>query len=233
MYLNRLIFQSFKHISALPNTSLHPISSGKTPLTRLFASKIDSALLNKTASLKKQFNPFEYLTKYTLNKECDEKATSFPRRLLWISTAVGGATTFCYYLKNSQMQANHDAALEKIWPEIFMQIELEEFPVDFKADQIRKWLNDPNNAKHIRSVASLNLNHCKLTSLPPEITLFTQLKWLYLSGNRLTSLPQEITILKELYALDLSRNHFSSRPSEIDHLAKLKILDLSDNHMEI
>ena len=71
----------------------------------------------------------------------------------------------------------------------------------------------------------------KLSYLPQEIGLLSQLEELQIVGNQLSSLPAEIVQLSNLQSLDLSSNQLSSLPAEIVQLSNLQSLNLSGNQL--
>ena len=70
-----------------------------------------------------------------------------------------------------------------------------------------------------------------LTSLPKEIGLCTNLKYLILGYNELTSIPKEIGLLKNLLELDLENNKLTSIPKEIGLCKKLTDLNVAMNDL--
>lgn len=62
-------------------------------------------------------------------------------------------------------------------------------------------------------LTELWLTNHRIAALPPEISLFTSLRVLALSGNVLATLPQELSELKSLVALYLERNRLRSLPT--------------------
>ena len=109
------------------------------------------------------------------------------------------------------------------------------------------WVENGCNKKECSKVSKLFL--FTITELPKEITLMTQLKVLYLSGNKMDKLTlsnldnlevlhlhsnniKEITLsLNNLQSLHLSNNKIG-KVKETLSLPKLKILELFDNQME-
>lgn len=88
-----------------------------------------------------------------------------------------------------------------------------------------------NFANEIYQSTVLNLGHNGLISIPSEIGLLTQLRFLDLSINKLTSIPSEIGLLTQLRFLGLAHNKLQSIPSEIRLLTQLKGLQLSENEL--
>ena len=68
-----------------------------------------------------------------------------------------------------------------------------------------------------------------LTTLPPEIKNLSNLERLHVIGSDLTSLPPEVGELRNLISLQLMANQLSELPAEIEQLEKLRWVDLSDN----
>ena len=137
-------------------------------------------------------------------------------------------TTFEF--ENLQKQAqNANDALIAIWPKISTKILSP--PHLNRAEEIRSWLNDINNADHLNRITLLDLSNLDLRVLPQEITKLIGLKYLYLNNNKLNSLPHEIVKLTQLHNLSLGRNQFSILPPEIGALAQLQDLLLSNNRL--
>ncbi len=78
-------------------------------------------------------------------------------------------------------------------------------------------------------IIGLHLRERKLTQLPPEIGLLSELKTLIVHKNQLTSIPPEIGQLTNLELLSFVSNQLASLPVEIGQLTKLKNLGLTDN----
>ncbi len=81
----------------------------------------------------------------------------------------------------------------------------------------------------LNQLRELDLFNGQLTSLPPEISYFTNLERLYLNNNCLKKLPPEIGQLTNLRYLLLQNNYLISLPFEITKLEQLEWLDLKDN----
>ena len=79
------------------------------------------------------------------------------------------------------------------------------------------------------SLTELEINDIKLTRLPWQIGLLTNLKTLKLSHTGLTSLPDTIGHLSSLNMLYLSNNHLEGLPENIRALIKLTYIGLSNN----
>lgn len=102
-------------------------------------------------------------------------------------------------------------------------------PLEIKASQIRAWMN--SNKTALAKIQTLRLTNLGLTTVPPEIQLFFNLRSLCLSFNKLTGLPFEIQHLSKLGELHLSSNNFSSFPDEICSLEHLTHLNCAYNQM--
>lgn len=78
----------------------------------------------------------------------------------------------------------------------------------------------------------MSLGLTDLSSLPPEIGLFSELSELNLAANDLSSLPPEIGKLIKLKILNLSGNNLTNLPSEICRITPDQ-LDLSSNRLKV
>jgi Leucine-rich repeat (LRR) protein len=63
------------------------------------------------------------------------------------------------------------------------------------------------------SLRSLNLNHCSLGAVPPEVARLSGLRELRVSHNRLVQLPRELVQLTRLEVLIADYNLLTSLPS--------------------
>jgi Leucine-rich repeat (LRR) protein len=84
------------------------------------------------------------------------------------------------------------------------------------------------------TVQKLDLNNDRLSgSIPPELSLLSELQVLYLHFDDLTGeIPSVLGKLPELVVLNLHSNHLSGQiPSELDNLSKLESLVVSDNKL--
>jgi len=77
----------------------------------------------------------------------------------------------------------------------------------------------------------LNCSDNQLTSLPTELGLCTQLQYLYCFGNKLTSLPTELGLCTQLQYLDCSGNKLTSLPVELGLCTQLRTLCCSHNQL--
>ena len=95
-----------------------------------------------------------------------------------------------------------------------------------------EYTNLPREIGSFKQLESLSLTGHRLTSLPKEIGLCTNLKRLEVMFCDLESLPKEIGNLKKLEELELESNSLTSLPKEIGLCKNLKKIDLNDNNME-
>ncbi len=108
-----------------------------------------------------------------------------------------------------QIQQYQDDILVWIWPRIYDAIIHQatqysahantKYPTT--AQQIRQYLQHPENKKTIEQVTYLNLSGCRLSYLPIELSIFTNLQILDLRYNRLSNIkiPKEFALLQILY----------------------------------
>lgn len=76
------------------------------------------------------------------------------------------------------------------------------------------------------------LRNNSLTSIPENITTFSNLEHLDVSFNQLTSIPECIGTLTNLKNLNLSNNTITELPPSITQLMKLNTLWISHNNIE-
>ncbi|GMT19236.1 hypothetical protein PFISCL1PPCAC_10533, partial [Pristionchus fissidentatus] len=82
------------------------------------------------------------------------------------------------------------------------------------------------------NLTNLVLKDNKLTSLPEEIGLLTQLKLIDVSSNELTSLPQSMKNLENLQSLDIAKNKITTEGLfDFEGLVMLHILEASHNEL--
>lgn len=80
-----------------------------------------------------------------------------------------------------------------------------------------------------QNLTELNLTHCQLETLPPELGKLTPLQSLWLWQNKLGSVPPEIGELTNLQVLSLQYNQLTRLPPDISKLTKLRDLYLYGN----
>jgi hypothetical protein len=79
--------------------------------------------------------------------------------------------------------------------------------------EVRAWLQNPENQKHLDEVQSINLKGMGLSGeIPKEIALFRNLTYLDVRDNKFTSIASEILRLKNLTTIDAAYNCISEVP---------------------
>jgi Leucine-rich repeat (LRR) protein len=81
----------------------------------------------------------------------------------------------------------------------------------------------------VAPVKSLTIKNCGLTTLPEEISIFSELTELNLSGNKLQSLPSSLRDLTKLKRLNLDKNDFSIFPDHIRKNSSLSHVSIDQN----
>ncbi|CAK8721463.1 hypothetical protein KKHLCK_10715 [Candidatus Electrothrix laxa] len=89
----------------------------------------------------------------------------------------------------------------------------------------------PPEISLLTNLTELDLRNNQFSSLPPEIGKLKKLQKLILWNNKLSTIPPKIFLLTNLTKLDLRNNRFSSLPPEICKLTKLKNLNLYGNYI--
>ena len=102
-----------------------------------------------------------------------------------------------------------------------LSVELE----GLELERVPKYVNQ--NMQHFQQLR-FGFNHF---SDWPDLSAFTQLTVLDLSGNQLTAISPNIGMLISLKELFVNGNQIASLPSEIGDLSKLERLDISNNRM--
>lgn len=82
----------------------------------------------------------------------------------------------------------------------------------------------------VSPIKILTLKDCAIESLPEEISMFIELRELYLPKNKLKTLPVSFQFLKNLKRLNLDSNDFSKFPDIIQKLKNLSHLSIDNNH---
>lgn len=96
--------------------------------------------------------------------------------------------------------------------------------------ELRKWIKE--NKSSFSNLKKLDFSSKKLTCVPPEIGLFTNLIALYLRENSIKTLPKSMEKLHKLEFLDLSENKLRRIPKWIGNLTELRTLSLSKNPLK-
>jgi Leucine-rich repeat (LRR) protein len=130
----------------------------------------------------------------------------------------------------AKVQVQLDKSLVAIWPRIQAQLNVP-MPLT-SAEEVRSWLNNPENKIELDRVTTLDLSSLGLEILPPEIGSLSKLKTLELSNNGLQSLPDTIGNLSKLEELYLYENQLQSLPDTIENLSKLQGLLLNNNQLQ-
>jgi len=86
--------------------------------------------------------------------------------------------------------------------------------------------------ENLPRISELNVCNRQITSIPPEISLLTNLTYLNFSNNKMLEIPVELCNLTSLSVINLDSNQISTIPPEIGKLTKLTILDISHNQLE-
>ena len=107
------------------------------------------------------------------------------------------------------------------------------FDIIFKDFRKQKLTSIPPSVFLYKQLKTLLLNNNLITQIPSEISQLTFLENLNLRNNKLESLPIEIAQLKNLKILDLGRNKLKQLPDEMKNLRALEDLNLSSNRLSI
>lgn len=94
------------------------------------------------------------------------------------------------------------------------------------------WQQDLSKNIRLQQLTSLTLIDRNLKFLPPQISMLTHLKELYLGKNQLVELPEEMSALTELTHLAVTQNVLSHMPKAFAALNKLVYVDFTDNQIE-
>jgi hypothetical protein len=129
----------------------------------------------------------------------------------------------------AKLQAQLDNSLIAIWPKIQDQLNVPVPPAS--AEEIKSWLNNPENKTELDRITDLDLGRLGLEILPPEIGNLKLLQNLQLPHNHLVSLPEAIGNLSSLEWLFLGDNRLLSLPDTIGNLSLLEGLYLDDNRL--
>lgn len=97
---------------------------------------------------------------------------------------------------------------------------------------IKKWIrHHPTDRRFLIDV--IDLNRCNLATVPIEfLSMFPNLKELYLDHNDLENIPSRIEKLSRLRTLRLDHNKFHNLPYQIGNLTHLFYLYLDHNHLK-
>ncbi len=117
-----------------------------------------------------------------------------------------------------QAQSEIDHDLNHLWDLIGSTVHLGP-NLPQTAARRRTWMNDPQNAPALGTVAKLGL--VGLRTIPPEIQRLTSLSWLSVLGTergRLTTLPPELANLTQLKIVAFSNQNFAQVPEVLQRL---------------
>ena len=95
-----------------------------------------------------------------------------------------------------------------------------------KLESIPKITNRNSNLKII------NLSYNRLTDLPEGLELFPNVEKLILDNNQFSALPQSVSKLKKLNWISLSHNQFTKFPEELFSIPNLETLSLYKNDLK-
>lgn len=101
----------------------------------------------------------------------------------------------------------------------------------FSQSNLKTYTWEQAKLKGPDSVYSISFERMRLSSIPTELFLYTNLIKLDLSKNKLDSLPFEIVKLIHLQNLDIGKNNFIQFPPIICELKNLKSLSLNRNEI--
>jgi Leucine-rich repeat (LRR) protein len=88
------------------------------------------------------------------------------------------------------------------------------------------------SSRTVGGIKGKNYDRRGLMAFPEEIFEDTSLRSLSLFGNKLSDVPAEISVFSQLETLYLGRNSFEKFPEEICALKKLRILSLAYNDID-
>ncbi|MBS0653235.1 MAG: leucine-rich repeat domain-containing protein, partial [Verrucomicrobia bacterium] len=204
--------QKWKHINdetLLPNLYYHVKTAlGNHPFFQTIPAF--NAIMTATPEQMKTFALFK-----DLSSAVNEPCLLFPEQYL------------------TAYQQLEDTSLVTVWGRIAQQINFhEDEPIPSEAQEIRNWINNPENAEKIQAITELDLSYMNLELLPQEMRAFVNLQCLNLSCNYLKSLPESIGDLRQLEWLGLAKNDLKSLPKSIGNLPLLTTLSLQNNHLE-
>ncbi len=89
----------------------------------------------------------------------------------------------------------------------------------------------PPEVGQLENLTTLNANHNQLVFIPPELGCLTSLRDLGLRNNCLPRIPKELGQLLDLVWIDLNNNRISDLPGEIGNLRALIWLSLDHNRL--
>ncbi|NGX47989.1 MAG: hypothetical protein K1000chlam3_01375 [Chlamydiae bacterium] len=185
----------------------------------------------KFASLKEGYFKWvasEWCIKDKNSEERDSKIQTFYKKIIDASkvatgnkpypiTQVNFASSVPVMIRSYQEQIDRDTLIvaNKISEAINEALALGICPNFTKAEEARKWLNDPKIENQLEEVLILELDKLDLHYLPPEITKLTKLERLYLSDNNFTAFPEVILELSPLKGITIDVEKFEALPENV------------------
>ncbi|MBS0652093.1 MAG: leucine-rich repeat domain-containing protein [Verrucomicrobia bacterium] len=144
----------------------------------------------------------------------------------------------------TQGRSDQNEALKEVWKhELMAKLQAQKafyivedgqitgFYVPLGHQEIREWLDSPENEKFVREVKTVSIKK-RLKALPDEIGRFVGLTRLTLSRNELTRIPDSIWNLSKLTKLSLHHNRLKEIPDGIGNLRQLRKLYLQNNQLK-
>jgi Leucine-rich repeat (LRR) protein len=135
----------------------------------------------------------------------------------------------------------NDLSLERAWPKMrarlgrdLEQNERENLPPNgTSANELRIWLNLPDNQPLILNITSLDLKGVNLLVVPPEIKNFTELRRLNVSANKIKGInPFAFADLTHLKKIDFTSNDLRKIPETLFSTCnRLKDADFRKNKL--
>ncbi len=120
-----------------------------------------------------------------------------------------------------------DYALIALWQKIHHNLKVAT-PKFGKAQQIRDWLDVPENRAHLKKFRAIDLSGTGIQVIPRELCYFTQLETLTLNDNKIAMIPDFICELP-LRRLYLKNNEITRLPASVANMTHLYQLDLAGN----
>ena len=148
---------------------------------------------------------------------------AFSKYLCAPSTSVG-IYAYCSLYRTWEQEG-----LIKLWNVLTSQTP--NLPKLKEVHDIEDWFEKPEHSTILDTIQSLDLIHCQLRAIPPQILKFSKLQNLNLYDNQLTAIPDWIGDLGQLQRLNLFNNQLTTIPDWIGDLGQLQHLDLSDNQL--
>ena len=122
--------------------------------------------------------------------------------------------------------------IEIKYNELFKKESYENCKLYYQFYALKMKLKFMGNIDNLYKTKDLCLGFRRLTKLPKEIVLLTNLHSLGLSFIQFTQFPKEVVQLTNLRLLELNNNQISQLPKEIGFLSNLELLHLFNNKLE-